>query len=215
MKKTIYLLSSILLIASINTYAMERESGPYLGGQIGWGRIDEGNGYRNYIESKPSHDVELGTFTAWRAYGGYHFAPFFSIESGYSYYPDNTYTSSEGSINAKSYTIDLVGKIILPLEKLGKPFASLSIYGKGGAAYINTKIDNTIDNVKNNSETIMPTYGAGIIYNFTDNIAVDASWTGVMGRNYINSTNDVATKNPVPNCNLFTLGLSYKITGIF
>jgi opacity protein-like surface antigen len=215
MKKIIYLLSAISLIAVTNASAMVYEPGPYLGGQVGWGRIDEGNGYKDYVNSQTSPIIDLGTFTGWRLYAGYSFIPFFSLEGGYTYYPDNTYTYSTDTINVKSYTIDIVGKLILPFAKLttNEALSHFSIYGKGGGAYINTKID-TINDSQTSSATIRPTYGAGIIYNFTDNIALDASWTGVSGRNKV-TKDEVAQGRPVPTCNLFTLGLSYKFTEIF
>jgi len=208
MKKTICLLNGLILIIASNVYAMDYQPGPYLGGQIGWGRIDEGGGYKQYVNGK----TDLGNFTGWRAYGGYSFTSIFSMEGGYSHYPDNNYTLAATNINIETYTIDLVGKITIPLEKIAKSFSPFSIYGKGGAAYSNTKVDGSV--VVRSKETIMPTYGAGIIFNFTDNIAVDASWTSVLGRNYVES-GDVTGKVPVPTGHMFTLGLSYKITGIF
>jgi len=210
MKKIIYLLNALVLITATSAYAMEYNPGPYLGGQVGWGRIDEGSGYKN---STGTTTTELGTFTGWRAYVGYSFIPFFSIESGYSYYPVNTYTGTS-NIEVRTYTIDLVGKLIIPLKIIVKPLARFSIYGKGGGAYVRTKITNSTVNTKTNN-TIRPAYGAGFIFSFTDNIAVDASWTGVYGKNRVNSASDVTGGDPTPTCNLFTLGLSYKITGIF
>ena len=211
MKKTIYLLNILVLITATSVFAIEYNPGPYLGGQMGWGRIDEGSGYKQSMGNTGT--TELGTFTGWRAYAGYSFIPFFSVESGYSYYPINTYTGTAATIDVRTYAIDLVGKIILPLKFI-KPLSHFSIYGKGGGAYLHTKITNSSSNTRSNN-AIRPTYGAGIIFNFTDNIAVDASWTGVYGRNRINSSDDVAGGSPVPTCNLFTLGLYYKITGIF
>jgi opacity protein-like surface antigen len=209
MKKIICLVGGLFLMVASNVYAvLVYESGPYFGGQIGWGRLDEGNGYKQYING----NTQLGNFTAWRAYGGYSFNPILSVEAGYSSYPDNKY-SGTSSINVKAYTIDLVGKVTIPLSKLPGVLSYFSIYGKGGAAYANTKISGLIVKAK---ETVMPTYGAGIIFNFTDNIAVDASWTSVLGRNYVENSNDVITgKVPAPTGHMFTLGLSYKITGIF
>ncbi|MDR1057840.1 MAG: porin family protein [Coxiellaceae bacterium] len=215
MKKIIFLLSILTLLTTANAHITNYNPGLYLGGQVGWGRINEGDGYKQYVESQPINTVERGTFTGWRAYGGYSFVPFFSIEGGYTYYPDNTYTTTANTINIKSYTIDLVARITLPLAVLNTNtwLSHFSIYGKGGGAYINTKID-TINGIKKSSDIIHPTFGAGLVFNFTDNIALDASWTSVLGKNRI-SLNQVATENPTPHCNLFTLGLSYKITGIF
>lgn len=219
-KKTIYLLNAaVFLTITANAAAITNNPGPYLGGQVGWARIDEGNGYKQYMETQSSKQIDQGTFTGWRAYIGYNFTPFFSVESGYAYYPDNNYTStSSNKINIKSYTIDLVGKIILPLQDIINPLANFSLYGKGGGAYINTKLDHIISSssVKRSNAIIRPTYGAGVVYNFNDNIAIDASWTGVYGKNKITTTdlNMITTANPTPTTNLFTLGLSYKITGL-
>lgn len=90
---------------------------------------------------------------------------------------------------------------------------------EGGGAYLNTKIDCTIapNSQKQSNNAIRPTYGAGITFNFTDNIAMDASWTGIYGKNRINSYTNNATlvaSNPTPSANLFTLGLYYKFTRI-
>lgn len=213
MKKIICVLSGLIFTIASNVYAAkDYQPGPYLGGQIGWGRLDEGSGYKD-----ASGQHSLGGFTAGRAYGGYSFTPIFSIEAGYSNYPNNTYSvftnTSISNTNVKLYTIDLVGKLTVPLKKLPGILSYFSLYGKGGAAYSNTKIESNVTKTK---DTIMPTYGAGIIYNFNDNIAVDASWTGVLGRNYVENANDIAVgKIPVPTGNMFTIGASYKITDIF
>lgn len=205
MKKTIYLLSVLILVIASNVYAAtDYLPGPYFGGQIGWGRLDEGGGYKQI-----SSQTSLGGFTSWRAYGGYSFTPIFSIEAGYSHYPENSYIIST-PVKVKAYTIDLVGKVILPLKRLSGPLSHFSLYGKGGAAFSDTKIENVVTKTK---DTIMPTYGAGIIFNFTDNIALDASWTSVLGRDHVENSSDVASgKVPVPTGHMFTLGLSYKIT---
>jgi hypothetical protein len=193
----------------------EYQPGPYLGGQVGWGRIDEGDGYQQF--TSPGI-VDLGTFTAWRGVAGYSFVPFFSIEAGYSYYPHNTYTGTNppnNTIDIRSYSIDLVGKLILPLGKIAEPLHRLSIYVKGGGSYVNTKIDETINNAETtiSNDAIRPTYGAGIAFNFTDNISVDASWTGIAGKKRVVYKDGGG--NPTPNCNMFALGIYYKITGLY
>ena len=144
MKKVIYLLGGLAFLITANGYGLDYQPGPYLGGQIGWGRIHVGDGYSAYATTRE----DLGRFTAWRAYAGYSFNPVFSLESGYSNYPQNEYVGAS-TVTVKSYTVDVVVKVIFPLEKLGKPFSRFSVYGKAGAAYINTK--NESNNVTKNS----------------------------------------------------------------
>lgn len=215
MKKIAYLLNAMVFVIISSVYAMEYEPGPYLGGQLGWGVMDEGDGYRLAINAG-----ERGTFAGlgWRVYIGYSFMPIFSIESGYSGYPINTYTTSNNKIEVRTYTVDLVGKIIFPLGKISPSLSPFSIYGKGGGAYSSTRIDMntaTIPSVNRSSVTIMPAYGAGIVFNYNDNFAIDASWSSVLGRNHVETIYDANNKSPVPTCHLFTLGVAYKITGIF
>lgn len=219
MKKITLLFIATILVGVADVYAMVYEPGPYVGGQIGWGRVEPGDGYKKYVKTTES---STANGISGRGYLGYNFTRFFSIESGYAYYHIDSYSGTEGSVDIKTYTIDLVAKIILPLGAIAKPFSHLSIYGKGGGAYSYTNVDVNMNaastrgpSLAKSKATIVPAYGAGVIYSFNDNVAVDASWMGVLGTKRADSIGDVATNNPAALCNLFTIGLSYKITGIW
>ncbi len=214
MKKVIYLLSGLALLVVSNVYAaIDYKSGPYVGGQLGGSIVDEGSGYGQYINTS-----SVGNFTGigWRAYAGYSFTPFLSLESGYSSYYKVKYTSSAGNIQLSTYTIDLVGKLTLPLGKISDSLSHFSVYGKGGGAYVNMHTDMSTPTVAVSKTvgTIRPTYGAGIIFSFNDNIAIDLSWMGILGRARLKPTDNAVLAQPVPNCNLFTFGLAYKFTGM-
>jgi opacity protein-like surface antigen len=219
MKKTIYFTIALSLTAATNTYAAGYLPGPYLGAQAGWGRLDEGGGYQKWADSQPTRKVDLGTFTAWRAFAGYSLIPFFSIEGGYSYFPENNYSSDPTNINVKTYAIDLVGKAIFPLVLLSESLYRVSFYGKAGGVYLNTKTNLTLSTVSKNqsNNSIRPTYGAGITFSLTDNFTLDASWSGVCGKNRVASyTTDaaLAAANPTPSSNSFMLGIYYKFMRI-
>jgi len=221
MKKPFYFSTVLMLaIAAGSSYAINYLPGPYIGGQAGWGRIDEGQGYQKWADSQPTRKIHLGTFSSLKGALGYSFIPFFSVEGSYNYYPENNYSDTNNySINVKTYAIDLVGKVIVPLAILNESLYRLGIYGKFGGAYLNTKINSTIagGSKKQSNNSIRPTYGFGITFSFTDNIALEGSFSSICGKNRVNSYSGDATllaANPTPSANLFALGLYYKFTGI-
>ena len=189
----------------------EHESGFYLGIQGGRAWTQEGNGPEQEIAEKStiyprsSKDVNKDKFGC-RTYIGYSFTPYFSLESGYTYYPKNKYDfkaitidptfhelidHSHYSFKTNFFAIDLMIKGILPLEKLHTALAGWSIYGQAGPVIAIANYESQMvgsiyfhseDNMFNTryvrapSVDIKPAYSLGLTYNFTDNFAADLSW---------------------------------------
>jgi hypothetical protein len=193
----------------------------YIGAQGGYARADEGSALKQLADyiyglgGTASKEVRQGGFGA-RGHLGYSIARFLAIETGYSYFAKNRYEASSyvsvdsNNLNIKvaTWALDLVAKVILPIN-------DFSIYGKAGAAYVNTQFNDDANNASYRHIAIRPTYGVGIGYNINNNISIDAVWSTIDGRSQINDMNAIDSKldKVTPTCRLYTLGLTYKFIG--
>lgn len=200
--------------------------GVYVGGQLGWGSVHQGNfaeptvAVGNVANNGDSKDTGL----AGRVFGGYQFNQNFAAELGYTKFHNATAnettsstttpvfgapftTNSTASGTVKTDAFDIVGKGIIPLQN------GFSIYGKLGAAYLRTSgnVNTTVTNTGgfNNTTTtttnldahkVLPTFGAGASYDITQNLAADVSWMRIqkVGNTKLNNTDFVGA------------GLTYK-----
>ena len=242
MKNIKVLLSLVIFTISQTVFAANNtlsdfRPGFYLGAQVGYASLDEGSGFEDAIKyeyndvtsNNKFYEVSKDINTAGiggRGFLGYSFTPYFSLEAGYSLFPDNGYRYEEEypnikdiSINTEAYSIDLVGKAIFPLEKMSPAFAGWGIYAKLGVAYTYStyqRVDKLSwpDTITMTTSAIRPAYGAGISYNFTDKFAVDFSWTGTYGKNFVTEEDISFTSKiqAIPTTNLFAFGISYKFS---
>jgi len=216
----------------VATNASATGIGAYVGGQLGDGFTHQGGisisdmnrdlgalmaVSNNHILSNTARDSGL----AGRLFGGYQFSPNWAAELGYTKFSnataDRVFSSTstttplhpniDSHSTIKTYAVDLVGKGILPLPH------NFSLYGKLGVAYL-SEIENqtgstTISGVSsvatfhNSEHKIYPTYGVGVSYDVTQNIATDLSWTRIQrvnGDRYLSNTD------------LLGLGLSYHFS---
>ncbi|NNM58190.1 MAG: outer membrane beta-barrel protein [Legionellales bacterium] len=192
----------------------------YTGVQLGESKIDSTN-INSAVKSAPLQsdpdssghgsaqvDIDNDGF-AGRAYAGIKLSPYFDIEGGYTQYASvkikNIYGVAGKNAQLNEGAIDTVLKMSLPLAN------NISIYGKGGAAFVMTnQLDNgsvvtstaasqTIETVKYDSETVdrfRPTYGFGVNYDITRFLSTDFSFARVIGG------------NDVPTSDLIALGMT-------
>ena len=136
-------LVTILLLFSINhAIAEQRESGWYVGFQLG----ESDSSYKNSdinsiinvsgITIPPTTTIKQSVKTngwAWRPYFGYQLNPFFGLELGFAKYAsvqfDNIYGIPGYNAGLDPRTTDFVAKVMFPIS-------NFNIYGKLGAAYL-------------------------------------------------------------------------------
>jgi len=219
------------------------EPGFYIGLQGGRAWTNEGSGPEDFankiydLTREPkSRDINNRKFGG-KVFVGYSFSPYFSVDGGFTLYPSNEFKAegivdavmgTKGSYNFKTnfYTIDLMAKGILPLEKLSPTLSGWNVYAKLGAALTRVKYKCGEHNLRRRGSwdgehakvSIRPCYALGLGYNFTDNFGVDLSWSGVYSwnrikMNYDNATGEyrISAKDEVPSANMVAIGLSYKI----
>lgn len=209
-------------------------SGFYIGIQAGIANVDEGNGLDDYVDSVYNYYASLSNATAvtkksdqdsfgGHAFIGWSFNPYFALELGGSFLPDNEYqvlgNSTTGhkwdaDLELETYDLDLMARLSLPLGD------AWTIYARGGAAYEHVKLtDDATGGVQYDQTNtgLRPIYGLGIAYHLTKNISFDASWTEILGKDKLGF---VKIDNPptfgitnvdgvLPSVDLFALGVVY------
>lgn len=196
-----HMLSVALVVAGfgIATAANAAIDGAYLGGQLGWGNVNQGDFAKpntpaaGTINSTSSSSNSGGL--AGRIFAGYQFMQNFAAELGYMKFHNATAkyssTSTAGSTisnlnesgTVRTHAIDLVGKGILPLNN------GFNVYGKLGLAYLaaNGSATGTLTTggvssparVSENAHKVYPEFGVGTSYDITKNISADLSYNRI------------------------------------
>jgi len=152
---------------------------------------------------------------AGRAYGGYQFNKYISLEGGYTQYADtkitNLYGISGSDETLHQGALDGVVKLTVPIAE------RVHLYAKGGGAYVfgqgindangepvssGSTLLSTASYHKVNNDALRPTYGFGIGVDMTNHISTDLMWSHIVGGNHIHDTY------------LTTLGVSYHFNQI-
>jgi len=157
---------------------------------------------------------------------GYSFCPYFSIDTGYTYYPNNKLSATVAipgeapdsfSFKYAIHTIDLMPKFTLPLEKISYALAGWNLYGKFGPVLAVTVLSNNSNGeLTGGTYGVKPAYALGIGYNFTDHFGVDFSWSGIFSRDKLLDSIITAHRGSktavkyVPSVMLFGVSLTYK-----
>ncbi|MES2141974.1 MAG: outer membrane beta-barrel protein [Pseudomonadota bacterium] len=174
-------------------------AGLYVSGQVGYADTN--------MKSKLPADVGVGLANdglASRLAMGYKFNQNFAIEVGYLQLQKETINGGNISTSNQQNAIDIAGKGILPITH------NVNIYGKVGAAYLTTQLEEkhndtvpvTID--LNNQYGIAkhqwaPEVAVGMGYDITPNVSVDTSFTHI---------HPVASKR-AGNINYLAVGVGY------
>ncbi|WP_237360633.1 outer membrane protein [Vibrio marisflavi] len=129
------------------------------------------------------------------------------LEFSYNYLGEATYnTKSYGLVNEKTYAWALAGVVNYDLSK------NWTVFGKAGMALLttDTSYDQTVS-INNqyydaDNADFAPLVGAGIRYNITDQLGIDATVTHYVGDSSI-STSDVEAA--VPSVTTMMVGVRY------
>jgi OOP family OmpA-OmpF porin len=181
-------LLAAITVTSLNT-AVAALPGYYLGGQIGLGNTHYGSSDVNSVTSASIDTNNL----AGRLFAGYQFNPNWAFELGYTQFSKTKFSKivpGDISGNIKEYSIDALGKGILPLDN------GFGLFGELGAAYVSAKANGALTG---SEQRVQPAFGAGASYDVTANIPLFIAWnhTQKMGGN-------------VPSTDLFSLGAAYN-----
>lgn len=157
MTKNNILAASALALAlgalSLNAQAAERP-GWYAGVGVGQSMVDEWF----------ADDEDIG----FQVYGGYQFTPYFGLEAGYTDFGDVDVTGGVGELDADAFSLVAVGTV---------PFTDrFSGYAKAG--FNRWDADADVPGIGRVSDDgTDPTYGLGLQYRFTDNVALRGEYS--------------------------------------
>ena len=157
MRKT-KLLSTLLLSATLGVAAFSanaQDHGFYAGAGVGQSFVDEG----------PYDDED----TAFSVFGGYQFNKYFGLEAGYADFGKIEPQGLGPALEADTAYLTAVGT--LPITD------SFSAYAKAG--FHNWNLDADLPGVTGNTDDsgTDPTYGVGVQYRFTDNVALRGEYS--------------------------------------
>ena len=208
----------------VSTSAMATADGFYTGVQLGQSKIDAdattlkvkdlpylNNGNEVLLQGPSKTKVDNDGF-AGRAYAGYQFNQYISIEGGYTQYADTKITNIYGMTGVDDSlhegAIDGVMKLMYSVTD------QFHVYAKGGGAYVfaqkiedatgttsstNPSTLTAVSYKKADVDELRPTYGLGISYDITNHLSTDLTWSHIVGGNDIQKTD------------LITLGVSYYL----
>jgi opacity protein-like surface antigen len=229
-------LSAGCAVSSVFASGFIQDAGPYVGAQGGLARAYYGNDFKNTVEKFPTHDVTEGGFGG-RLYAGWSFNPYLGIEGGYTQFANNKYSASasyddgfgdsisvSGDGKVKTNAWDVVGKVSLPFGSFNPALSGLSVYAKGGAAYVTADASGDVtasetifgvtstasQNFSGTAHDWEPVVGAGIAYTFANNLGLDVSFTHTQGHNSSVNLQDGTVTVKAPSTNLAAIGVSYK-----
>lgn len=211
-KKTLLLCGITGALVSSSAFATTN-NGFYVGGQFGYAGNNSSAsslnavsvpvvvGSTQYNLMGPAKTTVDNDNIGGRAYIGYQFNRFLSLEGGYTQYSDtvlnNVYGVRGQDQSLFEGALDGVVKGSFPITK------RVSIYAKGGAAYVFTQnlpdykptaltlanAPNLLDVDTNNIYEFRPTYGAGVNVDITQRLSADVSWSQIVGGDNVPTTN--------------------------
>lgn len=157
MKKNKVLSTALVaVIASAAAFgAQAADKGFYAGAGVGQSYVDEG-----------AYDDED---TAYSVFGGYQFNRYFGLEGGYADFGKLEPRGTGTPLEASSVYLTAVGTV--PVTD------HFSIYGKAGVQRwdLDRAIPSIVGNTDDNGTD--PTYGVGVQYRFTDNVALRGEYS--------------------------------------
>jgi opacity protein-like surface antigen len=185
---------AVIAAASLLSFALPTlayknyQTGPYVGGQLGYGQTE-------YGFSKSSDVDENGL--AGRVYAGYQFNPYLGLEMGGSIFSD---VDLPHGASLSTTQLDV-------LAKIGTPFGDSNLRGdiKGGIAAIRTEYEAARYSLRHDFDNteIKAIVGASLTANVTRQLAVDVSYLHGFG-------DPDKDKHAAPRTDLLTLGMSYQ-----
>jgi OOP family OmpA-OmpF porin len=166
MRKLLAFIAASFLAAP--AFAQSPDSGFYVGGHLGQA---EGRDACNDFSGVPGVSCD-DKDTAWRILGGYQFNRNLSIEGAYTDLGELSATGPGGSVSAEASALELVGVGSFPLTN------RFSLYGKAGVyrGEVEGRLDTALVTGSDKDENTDFTYGAGVKFDMTQNVALRAEW---------------------------------------
>ncbi len=161
-------------LMTTSAYAAGANSGPYIGAGAGQAQ------YKDACSDVPAIAAGLGVSsscdekdTAFKIFAGYRFMPYLAAEFGYVNAGKTKLTLGAANGELKAWLVPVHAVGILPLMD-----DHLWLMGKAGATYWNGKltVSGPGGSISNSDNGVAFTYGAGLQYNFTENLGVRAEY---------------------------------------
>lgn len=179
----------------IGAYASQFNRGGYENAtDFGSGVGSVGNDVTNYLNQIPtfsgSHDLDMDdSSTGYFLFAGYQLNPWVGLEIGYVDFGDYDYEL--GSVKDDNGVSYVINETLLDAEITGVLFGikgslyrspmGINLYARVGVNSVESEVERLIlsqnRRLKVTSEYVSPYYGAGIGYQVTDSLAVNAQYT--------------------------------------
>ena len=200
MKKSLLALAVVSALATTSAYA--GTDGFYVGAKAGYNLWSASTAHDQWdpVSQRVTNELETNAFTA-GLFLGYNFNDYLGLEFAYDYLgkmginhlADQNDPSILRSGDLWTNGFELAGRFMLPFTE------DFEAYAKAGIFAFDTN-----SNLAKSHVGVIPLFGAGLQYYFTDNIfaRVEYDWYHKLAK---------TTKNGVnPDANTFTLGLGYS-----
>jgi OmpA-OmpF porin, OOP family len=180
---------TMLTTLLVSHSALAIAQGPYLGAGAGVGTFKSPNKIIFNVGTGSASSTRGGL--SGRAFAGFNFNDYIGVEIGYARYARSLYRgiANDGSYSSMAYyhyTYDLVAKAYLPFGHTG-----FNVYALAGAARVSQSLNYVDGNVALNGQIAeplagsthtyktRPIYGAGIRYDFSQQIAANVEYTQI------------------------------------
>jgi len=187
-RKLFFVLAGLSLVASISAQAAD--DGIYVGANLAHTDLDYS--VSNQHLSPGSRDGHSGL--GWSAFLGYQMNRNFALQADYVQYHEADFKNIRGVSGAKADYQQDVGDIV---GKLMFPFGNgFNIFATGGVAYVKLDRDTNdiakANNIKlSDKDTVRPTYGLGLGYDFYPGWSAQVAWTQIPSGGGIEQSNFV------------------------
>lgn len=188
---------AVVGLASAITFvgpAFAQDTGFYIGGALGQAKVDVDCTGATSCDDKD---------TSWRIFGGYQFNRNFAIEAGYIDFGE---ASASGptppfgttSVTQEATAFDVVAVGMLPLMDRFSVFGKLGFYRADTDVSVTNTVLGSVSESDSNTDL---TFGVGVRYDFTRNLAVRAEW-----QRY----SDVGISDLESDVDVFSLGVLWR-----
>jgi len=148
------LLATLLVSALIATAASAAQPGFYIGGGVGQANVEKDAGDFDYQGNNFKVDDDD---SAWKAFIGYNFLPWLSIEGGYK-----DFGNFRQNVNGETLRVDPTGWDAYVVGSL--PIGPIDLFAKVGGISLKSDVSSNVFGQEDDTDTQLA-YGAGIAYN--------------------------------------------------
>jgi OOP family OmpA-OmpF porin len=198
MKKSLLALAVVSALATTSAYA--GTDGFYVGAKAGYNLWSASTEHDQWDpkDQRVTNELDRNAFTA-GIFLGYNFNDYLGLEFAYDYLGKmgiNHLTLRNGTVaSGDLWTngFELAGRFMLPFTE------DFEAYAKAGVFAFNTN-----SNIAKHHNGVVPLFGAGLQYYFTDNLFArfEYDWFHKLAKTTVNGVN--------PDANTFTLGVGYS-----